>query len=149
MKHFNLDTSPEAQVWMAAALGLDRLPPTCTSIVFSDKDGVMGGFVFDRYTGPGGSIHVHWAGRDSRWLSRDMLRIAGLYIFDQLGCRKVFGEMPASLDVSHRTLELNGWRKVAVLEGYFPDDDVIVVEATADSAWWAPKTVEVEPHGQT
>lgn len=147
MKHFDLDQSEEGRVWLAAALGLDALPPSCTTLIFSDKDGVMGGFAFERYTGPGGSIHIHWAGRDARWLRRDMLRMVGLYVFDQLRCKKVFGELPSSLNVSQRTLDMNGWRKVAVLEGYFPDEDVILVEATPESSWWAPKDVEGHTDG--
>ena len=117
-------------------LGVQRVPDTAVYLTFADDEGILGGWMFERYTGRGGALYAHWAGRDRRWLRRDMLRMAASYIFDQLECERVYGEVAASDTEVRRLDEKLGFVQVAVLHGYFPDDDMVIYELTKCNCRW-------------
>jgi len=114
------------------------MPDTAEYLAFADSHGVIGGWVFERYTGVGGSVFSHWAGRSATWLTRRMLRMSALYVFDQLGCERVYGEVPASDTRVRRIDERLGFKEIATLHGCFPHDDLVLYEMTRVNCRWLP-----------
>jgi len=125
--------------FFSAALGV-TVPNTSTFMAFTDHAGIVGGWVFDRYTGVGGSVHAHWAGRERGWLTNKMLKLAAAYIFTQLGCTRVYGEVEAKNTYVRRIDKRLGFEQIAVLPGYFPNDDLVLYELTKARCRWAPPT---------
>jgi len=134
-----LCSNSEARVFFREKLEGD-IPDTATFIAFKDEHGVVGGWVFERYTGVGGAVFSHWAGRDARWLKRWMLRIAAAYVFVQLGVSRVYGECAAKDIRVRRIDERLGFIEIATLPGYFPDDDLVIYEMQLEDCKWLPQT---------
>jgi RimJ/RimL family protein N-acetyltransferase len=92
------------------------------------KGRLMGGVLYSRYTGMGGSIFMSVAGFKPNWLNRDLLIMAFAYPFDTLGCRKLFSAIRAN---NRRSLALNlrlGFKAESVMEHVYPglDGDMIL-----------------------
>lgn len=114
---------------------------------FVDEEGILGGFMFERYTGVTGSVHVHWAGRGPGWLKRTMLKLVAIYVYDQLKVDIMYGEVRAS-DEAVRSIDRRlGFVETAVLHGYFPGDDLIVYSMTKDQCRWLPDEYKERPNG--
>lgn len=131
-------TDLSVQQYMVQKMGLTAFPAAATVLGFRDNDGILGGWLFERYTGEGGSIFAHWAGRHPKWLKRYMLQMAAIYIFDQLRCERCYGEVRAkALTVRYINQKL-GFKEKAVLNGYYPGDDMILLEMTRQDCVWLP-----------
>lgn len=128
----------EAVQMILGRCGISALRDGDRIIGFRDKQGVRGGFLCERYTGPGGSIHVHWAGRDKHWLKGYMLTLVGMYVFDQLSCEIMYGEVRAKDEAVRKIDEKLGFDPVARLAGYFPNDDLIIYEVRKNDFTWLP-----------
>ena len=104
-----------------------------------DNDDVVGGFMFERYTGVTGSVHAHWAGSPDRpWMTRNVLSLVAIYVFDQLECHIMYGEVRASDTVVRKMDERLGFVETAVLPAYFPDDDLIIYSMTKQQCRFLP-----------
>ena len=83
------------------------------------RDGLrLGGVVFSGYTHE--SIGIHSASWRPRWLNRDLLFMTFDYPFNQLGVKRIFGQVPED---NERAIEFNanvGFRIVARIEDVFP-----------------------------
>ena len=55
----------------------------------------MGGVIFSNYTGE--SIAMHSAAWDQHWINRDMLFVIFDYPFNQLGVKRMFGQVPRTM----------------------------------------------------
>jgi RimJ/RimL family protein N-acetyltransferase len=98
----------------------------------TSKGKLRGGVVYSGYTGQGGSIGMHVVGFDPLWINRDMLWMAFDYPFNQLGVKKVFGQVPASNQKAlHFDLAL-GFKVEALVQDVFPDGDMILVAMYRD-----------------
>ena len=98
--------------------GNDRFLPTDPSIGMLKDGKLIGGVVFNQYTGTGVSMHV--AG-EKGWLNREFLRAAFRYPFDQLGCRRVTGLVRTDNLEAQRFDEHLGFKREGLIrEG---DDD--------------------------
>ena len=90
------------------------------------RDGVLlGGAVFSGYTGE--SICVHTASWTKHWINRDLLFMSFDYPFNQLGVKRMFGQVPE--DNTHAQ-EINlkfGFRYVARIEGVFRNNVACMV----------------------
>jgi RimJ/RimL family protein N-acetyltransferase len=89
-------------------------------IVFFDDDGLLGGFAVERYTGPGGSVTLHYMGLRANWLRPGMARLVARYVFEQLECAQVIAEVAVSNERATRIVEKAGFRMVALIPNYFP-----------------------------
>lgn len=138
----------DAQNMAAEKCGIVHLPVGSRIIGFRDRDGIRGIFVFERYTGVNGSIVAHWAGRDARWIKPYMLTLGFMYIFDQLQCRKVYAEVKASLDSVRKVDEKLGFKQVARLPNYYPDDDLIIYVIDKQECVWLPDEFKEGANGQ-
>jgi hypothetical protein len=98
----------------------------CISRV-TPEGNLRGGVVYSGYTGRGGSVGMHAAGLDPRWISRDLLWVCFDYPFNQLAVKKIFGQVPASKpDVLDFDLAL-GFKYVTTIEDVYPDGDMILL----------------------
>lgn len=91
----------------------------------SDVTGkLLGGVIIQDYTGASCGIHV--AGFAPHWLNRDLLWTVFDYVFRQLGCKKLFSQIP---ETNTKSLEFNlklGFKEVTRIDGVFLDGAVIV-----------------------
>jgi len=133
----------EAVAMLLEGLGMVELPSQARVIGFRDKDGMRGAFLFERYTGVNGSIHAHWTGRKG-WLKGYMLTLAFMYAFDQLKCRKIFGEVHGKAKNTQKLDKKLGFREVARLEGYYTSDDLIIYELKKQDCAWLPAEFKEE-----
>jgi len=85
----------------------------------------MGGVVYQNYTGE--SIAMHSAGWDDHWINRDMLFVTFDYPFNQLGVKRIFGQVP---ETNGHAQEFNlkvGFKYVTRIEGVFPHNVACMV----------------------
>lgn len=95
---------------------------------------LLGGVIYQGYTRQ--SICVHMAGFIPNWINRDLLWISFQYPFVQLGCNKMFGQIPST---NMRSLALStrlGFREVTRIDGVFPDGDLVVMEMNKSECRW-------------
>lgn len=121
--------------------------PTQVLGYLQDRE-ILGAWMFERYTGVTGSLVAHWAATGVGWLRPDMLRLAAIYIYDQLGVNVVWGEVRRSDSYTRKVNEKLGFRKVAILEGYFPDDDLVIYSLTRQECRWLPDAFKEGPDGK-
>jgi len=90
------------------------------------RDGLrLGGVIFSGYTRE--SIGIHSGAWRPRWINRDMLWMTFDYPFNQLGVKRIFGQVPAD---NHHAIEFNeklGFQTVAIIEGVFPNNVACLV----------------------
>lgn len=109
--------------------------PACDQVISITSQGkLLGGNVLTGYTGA--SIHMHTAGFVPRWATRDFLWVAFDYPFNQLGCKKVFGQVP---EYNKQALEIDlklGFKVVARIEDVFPDGACLVLALAREDCRW-------------
>lgn len=95
---------------------------------------LAGGVTYAGYTGA--SIHMHMAGFRPDWGDRDMLWVCFDYPFNQLGCKKVFAQVP---ETNTKALEIDqrlGFKIVAKIEDVFPDGACYVLALAREDCRW-------------
>lgn len=82
------------------------------------RDGdLLGGVIYSHYTGE--SIAIHSASWNDHWINRDMLFVTFDYPFNQLGVKRIFGQVPED-NIHARNFNTKlGFRVVARIEGVF------------------------------
>lgn len=99
------------------------------------RDGkLLGGVIYSGFTER--SISLHMAGFAPKWANRDMIWACFHYPFIQLGCQKIFGQVPAN---KPETLELDlklGFKIEACIKDVFPDGDLFVLSMYRDECRW-------------
>jgi len=128
-------SDPQLTEWLWRKIG--SYPPICVSVGWKDDAGnPIGGFLIQSYTGDGGSCRTHFAG-ERGWITRGRLRIMAGYLFNFLGCTRVYGEVAAS---DTDTIELDkriGFRELVRLPGYFAGgEDCVLLEMTRENCRW-------------
>lgn len=82
------------------------------------KDGeLLGGVVYNDYTGESMGIHV--AAYEDHWLNRDLLYVVFDYPFRQLGVKRLFSQMPEDNKVALHFNKRLGFEYVTRVEGVF------------------------------
>lgn len=121
------------QIATAAGTIFNPRGDTCISRT-GEAGKLLGGVIYNGYTGA--SIGFHVAGFDPNWVNRDMLWVCFHYPFVQLGCSRVFGQVPkknaAALEFDRKI----GFNIVATIEGVFADDDLVVLSMTREQCRW-------------
>lgn len=116
--------------------------PAIDQVISRVEDGVLlGGNIYQGYTGA--SIHLHMAGFRPNWANRDFLWVAFDYPFNQLGCKKVFGQVP---EYNTRALEIDmklGFKIEARIEDVFPDGACLVLSLAREDCRW----LNLKPRG--
>lgn len=132
-----LFNSPKVSEWVSdRALGR-VLPPSIVTSIGVIRDGmIVGGVIFQDYTGRDGSVKIHVASIDKRWITPDMLWVTFDYPFNQLGVRKLIGEVPSYNHMAIKFDEKVGFKKIATIEGVFPNGDLLVYEMKREDCRW-------------
>lgn len=120
---------------IAAQAGTVFNPAVDVVIAKFKEKSLRGGLILNGYTGA--SINMHVASFDRRWGSRDVLWVAFDYPFNQLGCKKVFGQIPAN-NIQALEFDLHlGFKIEARIKDVFPGgEDLIVVSMSRDECRW-------------
>jgi hypothetical protein len=133
---------------IAAAAGCTFNPSADQVISVTSTGNLLGGNIYTGYTGA--SVQLHMAGFTSNWANRDFLWVAFDYPFNQLGCRKVFGQVP---ETNTRALEIDlklGFKIEAKIDGVFPDGACLVLSlAREDCRWLNLKPRGLKPGSET
>lgn len=105
------------------------------TVISRSKDGfLLGGSIFTNYTGA--SIGMHTAAFAPRWISPNLLWATFSYPFEQLECRKVFGQVQAS-NYNAMKFDLGlGFKIEAVIKDVFPDGDMNVMSMLKEDCRW-------------
>jgi len=97
-------------------------------VISRSENGVLlGGAVYENYTGKGGSLLTHVAGFAPNWVNRDLLWVMFDYPFIQLDCTQAFSQVAAKNKASLSFCKNLGFQEVITLGGVFPDDDMILL----------------------
>lgn len=116
--------------------------PEVDQVIARVEDGVLwGGVTYQGYTGA--SIQMHMAGFVPSWANRDFLWVIFDYPFNQLNCRKVFGQVP---ETNTRALEIDqklGFKIIAKIDDVFPDGACYVLALAREDCRW----LNLKPRG--
>jgi hypothetical protein len=119
---------------IAAASGTS-FNPASDQVIARVKDGVLlGGVTYQGYTGA--SIQLHMAGFRHDWANRDFLWVAFDYPFNQLGCRKVFGQVPETNQLALEIDQKLGFKIIAKIDDVFPDGACYVLALAREDCRW-------------
>jgi len=125
---------------IAAHAGTSFNPAVDTCIANVRNGEFTGGTIYNNYTGT--SVTMHVAGFGAAWASRDMLWVAFHYPFVQLGCNKVFAQIPEdNLKALEFDLKL-GFKEEARIKDVFPSGDLILLAMYREDCRW----LKIRPH---
>ena len=119
---------------IAKAAGSVYNPAVDIAISRTEEGVLLGGVIYNGYTGA--SINIHMAGFTPRWASRDMLWICFDYPFNQLGCKKIFAQIPAQ---NTRAVKIDlklGFTFEVLIKDVFVGDDLVVLSMTREDCRW-------------
>ena len=126
--------NPEHGYAIAEAAGVIFNPEADIVISRLSNEELVGGVLYNGYTRA--SINMHVAAFSPRWGSRDILWVCFDYPFNQLGCKKVFGQVPSK---NEHALEFNlklGFKIETLIPDVFPEDDLLVVSMVREDCRW-------------
>lgn len=104
-----------------------------------DGDRVLAGVVFEDYSGPGGSVCLHVAVAHPNVPLRKLITTCFMYAFNQLAVEKLIGLVP-STNKEALTFDVKlGFKPEAVIEGAFPDGDLVVLTMNREQCRYLPK----------
>ena len=119
---------------IAAHAGVAFNPAVDTCICVASQGQLAGGVIYSNYTGV--SLTMHVAGFNPSWISIDMLWVGFHYPFSQLGCSKVFGQVP---EYNSKALEFDlklGFKEEARIKDVFPAGDLILLSMRREDCRW-------------
>lgn len=85
----------------------------------------LGGVLYSNFTGE--SITAHTASWKRHWVSRDMIYVCFDYPFNQLGVKRIFGQVKEDNEAALKFNEHMGFRVVARIEGVHPGNMAAIV----------------------
>lgn len=104
------------------------------SITRIGKAGLLGGVVFQEYTGS--SVNIHVAGFVPHWMNRELLWHVFNFAFVSLQCKKVIGKVHSgNLKALKMDVHL-GFQVEAVIKDVFRDGDLMVLSMYRDDCKW-------------
>lgn len=110
---------------IAALAGTDFNPAVNISICRHKNGKRMGGVIFQNYTGE--SIAMHSAGWDDHWINRDMIFVTFDYPYNQLGVKRIFGQVPEDNWHAQRFNSKLGFKPIARIEGVYKHNIACIV----------------------
>lgn len=116
--------------------------PECDHCIAREEDDrLLGGVTFQDYNRA--SIGMHTAGFAPRWLDRNMLWAAFDYPFNQLGCQRVFTQIPETNIKSLEFAQHLGLKIITKVEGVFLDGGIwVLCMEKVDCRW-----LNIKPRG--
>jgi RimJ/RimL family protein N-acetyltransferase len=110
---------------MAVLAGTDFNPKVDISICRHKGGRRLGGVIFQNYTGE--SIAMHSAAWNPHWINRDMLFMSFDYPFNQLGVKRIFGQVPEDNEHAFAFNRKFGFKPVARVEGVYQHNIACIV----------------------
>ena len=115
-----------------------------TSIARVKNDFVMGGAVYQGFTGE--SCLMHLAAFHPQWMTRDLAWVGHHYPFVQLGVKRIFGQVPEDNEKARRLNEHGGFKTIARIPGVYKGGVacLVMVLEKEDSRFlkWAPRALQ-------
>ena len=110
---------------IARLVGMHYIPGSCSTIC-RVKDGVLyGGAVY--YNRTPVSVCAHVGAWEDNWLTRDLLWMMFDYPFNQLGVKRIFGQVSEDNEHALKFDQKLGFRPVARIEGMYANDAACIV----------------------
>lgn len=106
-------TGPQVIEWTGTRLGIPSFG-MAEGLGICRDGRLLAGIVYNNYNGS--NVEMSIASIDPRWCSRQAIRIAFLYPFAQLGCRRVSATVATHNEAARRLLERLGFE----VEGFHP-----------------------------
>lgn len=133
-----LTNSPTAVLWefLSKRIGI----PYSTDFVALGRvrEGQLLGVVgYNNFTGT--SCHMHMAGEEGRWFSREFLYEAFRYPFETLGLTMVFGVVPSGNIRALRIDAKLGFRELIYIPGAHPDGGIHILQMKREECRWLRK----------
>jgi hypothetical protein len=120
--------------------GVDPIISRVTS-----EGNLMGGVIYQGYTGKGGSIGMHVGAFKPNWVNRDLLWVCFDYPFNQLEVNKIFGLTPATNKVAMDFNYNLGFTYETSVRDVFADGDMVVLSMYRKDCRWLkvkPRTLQ-------
>jgi L-amino acid N-acyltransferase YncA len=112
--------------------------PEGREVVGLVRDGkVLGGVVFEDYTGP--CIRAHIALSSPRVPSRKLFTTAVGYAYNQLGVQKMLAMIASNNLASLKMCLRLGFKAEAIIKGVFEDSDLVIMSMTREDCAFIPK----------
>lgn len=99
-------------------------------------DDFVAGVLYEDFTGEGGSITATIAVAPGAVMVREFVSAIFAYPFKQLGVGKIIALVSSTNWKSVRLVKHMGFVETAVVQGYYPDADLIVFEMSAANCRW-------------
>ena len=103
---------------------------------YTDTDRLLGGVLFTEYRG--GSVAIHMAGFDPRWVNKAMIYLAFDYPFRQLKVKKLIGLVPESNVKAYESSLRLGFKVEYLLEDVYngPMNGLYIMSMLKDECRW-------------
>lgn len=119
--------------YVTRQVGCDAFCAPYTTIGVVNRCGeIIGGFVFNNWTGP--NVEVSLAGRGA--ISKGALRAVAHYVFVQLKCRRATAHCKSHNMRAILQAERGGWKREGMHADWFYDDDAVSLGITRASCSW-------------
>ncbi len=99
---------------------------------------ILGGAIFRNYTGVGGSVNIHVASFGKGWITRMLIFMTYDYAFNQLGVKKIFGNIPMKNVDALKFARAAGFNVETIVPDVFPGDDMVVMSMYRDECRFLP-----------
>jgi hypothetical protein len=87
---------------------------------YDGKDCLMGGYIFNNYSGPGGSLQTHMCAFRPGWASKSLVYLSFHFPFRQLRVRKIIGLVPEANKESYNLCLHLGLKVEALIPDVYP-----------------------------
>lgn len=121
--------------WVAARVGEHGNFGAAQGIGWARDGSLVAGVVYNDFNGPNICMHVASDG-SRRWLTREYLRVAFDYPFNQCGVRRITGLVGEGNEAARRFDEHVGFRLETRLWGAHPSGDLLVYVMWKDNCRW-------------
>lgn len=126
--------NPQHGKLLARESGCYFNPEVDVCIARCDGPVLLGGVVYQNFTGE--SIAMHVASLVPTWLNRDLLWVSFDYPFNQLGVKRVFGQVPET-NITALEFDLRiGFKVLTKIDGVFRDGGVFVIVLEREDCRW-------------
>jgi len=123
--------------WVFKRIGRTWSPEGREVIGLVDGEEIIGGVVFEDCTQRAITAHMAWG--DPSISPRRLIKAVFWYAFMDLGVEKVLGFVNSANTAALKTDLRLGFRPEAVIEGVFPDGDMVVMVMNRSVCPWIPR----------
>ena len=128
MKRVIWDRQKEVGDWIVARINGKFHPDSATAIGIERDGKIVGGCMFENFTGQ--SVLIHAAGEGRFWMNREFIRAVFGYCLRQLGVKKAIGMVDSTNSDSRHFIENLGFRPEAVIADGARHGDLIMYTLT-------------------